>query len=371
MKSKSKLTWYFIYETKYTIKLALLEISKICAKIADCQTMRPEQTRRIPYDPRKELKRQMVATGMRLIAPIIEMGTDNILQTIKTEFEPGAKNNLKAEAKKGKLFLLVPNHQCLIDPLTLLPTTDEMLKITGMPGLFLPYTMTVETGDKGMDIKGLQDILSGRLLEHKIKRILLARASDGKNFGIRENVKDVEDEIRGYLQQGMGGLIYAEGCLDAPRPKGVYGQMQKTPLEIIGGIFRSEKSRLAIERNGMQHFQRASLKSIIKLADELGIGIDIVEIVTSGTKNIYDEATRTITRSALRVGLGLSDYSLGKIIVRNPIDIDGNNRLGEIRRRNPGRMKPQDWIDFNDEICRDIASRLPRRMQGVFGNIVA
>lgn len=314
----------------------------------------------------KDLKRQVVLAGMKAISPIVDIGTENILHNITTEFEPGAKDKLKTEAKKGKRFLVVPNHQCLADPLATMDGTDQMAEIAGIPGYFLPYTMTVETGDKGADIKGLQDVLSGKLPEHRIRRILLSRASDQANFGTRSNLREVQDQITAYLKDGFSGIIFAEGCLNAPRPKGVMEQIHKQPLDIATGIFQSERARLAIQRNGMQHFQRNALRSILETAEDEGIEIDVVPVRMSRTYNIYDEVTRTISRSALRVGLHLSDYSLAKVTFLNPISVN-EGVLGEIRRRHT-HMTKQDWTDFNSVIEQKIAGGLPRKMQGVYAS---
>lgn len=312
---------------------------------------------------KRDLKSQAITTGIRLAAPIIRFGTENILESIKPEYEDGFDAQIKEKADKGRLFLLVSDHQSLFDTLACLEPADHIREIAGFPGYFLPYTMTLATGHKGADTKGLQDVMAEKLDEHEVSRVFLSRTSDQRNFNTKANLSEVRDIIKEHMRAGFGGIIHAEGNLNGAREKGETQAEQKPVLQTFKSIFQSERERLSIERNGMQHFERNSLRSIIALAEELGIVISIVPITTSGTHNIHDPSTGTLTRSAIRTGFKIGTNTLAKVYVSNPIDVD-EGELGEIRNRHK-RMTHEDWSDFNSVIERKIAAHLPPKMRGV------
>ncbi len=313
---------------------------------------------------KKDFKGQVVAAGIRLAAPILRHGTERVMRNLDVKYEDGFDDQIRSFAKDGKLFLLVTDHQSLADTLACFEPADKIREIANLPGYFLPYTMTLATGDKGADTKGLQDVQAQTLDEHFINRVFLSRSSDQKNFNTKANLRGVRDEIKDYLLQGFGGIIHAEGNLNAAREKGVTEAVHNSPFRNFVTMFQSERKRLSIERNGMQPFERNSLRSIINLADEEGLDISIVPITTSGTYNIYDPSTGTLTRSAIRTGFHLADQSLAKVFVSNPMDIN-EGELGEIIRRHK-RMTKEDWDEFNAIVAKKIASHLPNKMRGIY-----
>ncbi len=314
-----------------------------------------------------DIRGQLVVAGIKLAAPAITMSAENIVRHIPTEYEEGFDERIEEMTAKGKRFLLVPNHQSLADTVTYFNAADRIRKTANFPGYFLIYTKTLATGDKGADQKGLQDVFASELPKHEITRVFLARDSDRERFHTKANLKEVYGEIKSHLKEGLGGIIHAEGNLNASRPKGVTEPPTRSGLDGLTTIFRSESDRLSIERNGMQRFERNALRSIIDIADGLGIEMAVVPVAVSRTYNIHDPSTGGVTRSALRVGLGLSDTGLASVFILNPMDVD-EGELGEIRKRHK-RMTPQDWDDFNTVIARRIAGRLPEKMRGIYGQL--
>jgi hypothetical protein len=200
--------------------------------------------------------------------------------------------------------------------------------------------MTVASGDKGADVKGLHDVLEQKLKDNMIEPIYLSRTSDHDKFNTPPNLREVYKAYNACIKDGYAFVIHAEGRLDAGR-RGKNG-----------------------ERQGMQHFQTNALRSIIDVADKFGRNVTIVPISVSGSFNIHDPQTGGITRDALRVGLNFSDKSLANVFVSQPMDIS-EGVLGQIRNRNP-HMNPEAWDEFNAVIERKIASHLPLSQRGVY-----
>lgn len=348
-----------------------MEISKFYARIADYLIMSAERQGSNPanvalivteqppisirnrfHGLRREIKSKAVLKGFELVSPITRMGMENIMRHVPVEYEKGFDEEIKAARERGDVLLFVTNHESLADPIVALKPLRRIRRMLGHLKIALPYIITINDGNKGDDLHGLSDTMAPVFEAEEVDRIFLSRDKDQEKYHTEANLLHVYKEIKEHIIKGHDLLIHAEGT--------------------VSGARRNETG----ERNGMLPIETNSLRTAVKIADKLGKRVTVVPMTISGSFNIFDPALGAIdhqinetrgalTRNALRVGLNFSDTSLARVSVLKPMDA---TELIKQLGKTLNRMTTEDWDRFNGFIGRKIASRLPRKMQGVYAN---
>lgn len=268
-----------------------MEISKICARIADYQIMRPEQRGYSPSNApiiEKQPVHGVKANLREKAGQLIVWYTENIAASINPHYHKDYVQRYIEAIKAGYLPVYIGSHTAQIDIFFLSHISSEGVGMANdflpedqqIKGAITPFAKSMQTGAQGSTAAFMFDSMKQSLWQNGIKDVYTTTDHDREERGLADNPEEFMTEMLKAMREGyLAVAALPEGSVDGGR-KGTDGKCK-----------------------GLQSFREGFSAAMLILAKRMRKkGVVFIPVGIEGSEKINDPNRRWPTFKGLVAG---------------------------------------------------------------------
>ncbi len=238
--------------------------------------------------------------------PIFKRGMLNILINTGLQYPAGFDRQITELWKDGCAIEIVANHTSHPDAFPAALVGNHVRTIVnssgstdGINGYMLPFALSLKTGGQGSLLDSVFGDTRQLLEDLGTTPVFTATPNDiekGRVDG-SNTVEYARTMIEG-AKQGKGIIVFPEGRVESGR--------------------RDENGNI----KGMQRFREGALQQTLRISATDKKRVAVIPVGIAGGYKVYDPETKSLTREAMLIGLGLSNQVLSEVNVGEPFVLD-------------------------------------------------